>query len=321
MLRTPRDRSITSIYVTILCSSQFSCPIPNFLSTISHAKAIPELSTRCSSFLFWTFDPGEDGRCVGRPRSRERVCPLRPRESVRPATGSSCRRSAPWTSGKNHGYSPYGLVATPTAYGARDGADTAGTPLVSALLDAVDQARRAQRPHHGMAALQRAWRALWGTAVLGLHARCGARFARASLGPEALAAVSWPWRHSTRPWDARVGARVRGLRRHAGLTCGSLGMDESATKRAQSATTLAHRYTRRDQDRGGDVWGHRLVFLLVGTPALPRPGGGTCSPPAPALRVWDKQANALKQHHVPTKPPPPPPPPSSPTTPDRALRL
>ena len=83
------------------------------------------------------------------------------------------------------------------------------------------------------------------------HAMCWARFARASLGTYALAALPWLLRHSTSPWDALWVASVRLLLRHDGLGGGSLIMDETDHKRAKAAKTLAHRDTVRDKDRGG----------------------------------------------------------------------
>ena len=61
-------------------------------------------------------------------------------------------------------------------------------PFVSAFVDAVDEAIRAQSPSHGMSAMQRAWLAFCVTAVLVTNSMCWARFARASLGTYALAA-------------------------------------------------------------------------------------------------------------------------------------
>jgi hypothetical protein len=55
-------------------------------------------------------------------------------------------------------------------------------PLVSAFIDAVADAIRGHQPHHGMSALQRAWLAFCGTAVVVTNAMCGARFERARLG-------------------------------------------------------------------------------------------------------------------------------------------
>jgi hypothetical protein len=45
--------------------------------------------------------------------------------------------------------------------------------------------------------------------------------------------------------------------------------------RAKSAQTLAHLYKRRDQDSGGYLWGHRLVFLVLVTPKISIPVGFT----------------------------------------------
>ena len=67
----------------------------------------------------------------------------------------------------------------------------------------------------------------------------------------------------------------------------------------------------------------RLVLLVVVTAKISLPVGGVCSPPAPELRAWEKQAKALKKHGVPTQPRPPTPArkPQYPPTHQRALRF
>ena len=196
-------------------------------------------------------------------------------------------------------------------------------PFVSALVDAVDEAIRAQSPSHSMSAMQRAWRAFCVTAVLVTNAICWARFARASLGSSALAALSWMVRHSKMPWDALLVARVRVILRHYGLHAGSLVMDDTDNQRSKSAQTRAHRYKRRDKESGGSVWGQRLVFLVLVTPTISLPVGVVFSPPAPELSAWDKQEKALKKQGVPTKQRPSQPPanPRYPTKQALALSL
>jgi len=93
---------------------------------------------------------------------------------------------------------------------------------VSAFIDAVDEAIRAQSPSHGLSAIQRTWLAFCVTAVLVTNSICWARFERASLGTYALAALSWMFRHSKMPWDELLVASVRVILRHYGLTSGSL---------------------------------------------------------------------------------------------------
>jgi hypothetical protein len=159
-------------------------------------------------------------------------------------------------------------------------------PLVSACVEAVDQAMREQRSPHGRSAMPRAWLACGVTAVLVTNSRGWARLARARLGTSARAAVSWRCRHRQMPGDARVVARGRVILRPEGLTWGRLVIDESDPQRSQAATTRAHLDTRRDQARGGDGWGQRLVCLLVVTPDLSRPVGLSCAPPAPELSAW-----------------------------------
>jgi hypothetical protein len=182
-------------------------------------------------------------------------------------------------------------------------------PWVSACLDAVDQAIREPRPHHGLSALPRAWLACGVTAVLVTTSMCGARLARARLGTSSRAAVSWLLRHRKMPWDALVVASVRVIRRHEGLTCGSLGIDDRAHKRSTSAHTLAYLDTLRDHASGGSLWGPSRVLLLVVTPDLTLPVGFAVSPPAPELSAWYPQAKALTPPEVPPKPRPPTPPP------------
>jgi hypothetical protein len=155
-------------------------------------------------------------------------------------------------------------------------------PVGHALIDAVDEAIRAPSPSHGMSAMPRAWLAFGVTAVLVTNAICWARFARASLGTYALAALSWMCRQSKLSWDALLVARVRGILRHYGLTCGRLVSDDTDHKRATAAPTLAPLYNLRDKDSGGYIWGQRLVFLVLVTPHLTLPGGVAFYPPAPA---------------------------------------
>jgi hypothetical protein len=145
-------------------------------------------------------------------------------------------------------------------------------PCVSACVDAVDATIREPRPSHGMSTLPRAWLACCVTAVLVTNAMGWARVARARLGTYALAALSWMLRHRQMPWDALVGARVRVILRHDGLTCGRLVIADTDPKRATSAHTLAHLYNRRDQASGGDLWGATPVLAPRGHPRHHPPG-------------------------------------------------
>src|SRR5262245_24290807 len=108
-------------------------------------------------------------------------------------------------------------------------------PFVRAFIDAVDDASRASQPHRGMSAMPRAWLAFCVTAVVVTNALCWARFARASRGTYALAALSWMLRHSTLPWDALLVASVRGIRHHHGITSGSLLSDDTDHPRSKAA--------------------------------------------------------------------------------------
>jgi hypothetical protein len=196
-------------------------------------------------------------------------------------------------------------------------------PFVSAFVDAVDEAIRAQHPRDGMSTMPRGWLACCVTAVLRTHAMCWARFARASLGTSALAALSWMFRHRTMPWEPLLVARVRGILRQDGMTSGRLVLDATDHQRSKSAKTLAHLSTRREKERGGSLWGQRLVFLVLVTPTISLPVGVVFSQPAPELRAWEKKEKALKQQGVPPqqRPPTPAPHPQYPTTQPRALRV
>ena len=159
-------------------------------------------------------------------------------------------------------------------------------PFVSAFVDAVDEAIRAQSPSHGMSTMQRAWLAFCVTAVLVTNSICWARFERASLGTYALAALSWMFRHSKIPWEHLLVASVRVILQHHGLTSGSLVIDDTDNQRSQAAKALAHLSTLRDTARGGYIWGHSLVFLVVVTPQISMPVGVVFSQPAPERSAW-----------------------------------
>jgi hypothetical protein len=104
-------------------------------------------------------------------------------------------------------------------------------PFVNAFVDAVDAAIRTHQPHHAMSVTQRTWLAFCITAVLVTNSICWARFARASLGPYALAALSWMFRHSKIPWEQLLVASVRVILRHHGITSGSLVVDDTDNPR------------------------------------------------------------------------------------------
>ena len=196
-------------------------------------------------------------------------------------------------------------------------------PLVSTFIAAVDEAIRAQSPHHGLSATQRTWLAFCVTAVLVTNSLCWARFERAGLGTYALAALSWMFRHSKIPWDALLVASMRVILRHYGITSGSLVLDDTDNQRSKSATTLAHLSKLRDKERGGYLWGQRLVFLVLVTPQISIPVGCAFYPPAPERSAWYKKEKALKKQGVakqqrPSKPAPNP---HYPTKQDLARRL
>jgi hypothetical protein len=194
-------------------------------------------------------------------------------------------------------------------------------PFVRACSAAVDSAIRTPQPHHAMSATQRAWLALCVTAVLVTNAVCWARCERASLGMDSLAALAWMFRHSTMPWDPLLVASVRVIFQHHGLTSGRLVVDDTDNPRATSAQALAHLYTRRAKDRGGDLGGQSLVLLVLVTAKIALPGGFVCSQPAPERSAWDKQDKTLRKLGGPKaqRPRQPAPPPRSPTKQQRAL--
>jgi hypothetical protein len=192
---------------------------------------------------------------------------------------------------------------------------------VSAVIDAVDAAIRAQSPSYGLSASQRPWLAFCVTAVLVTNSICWARFARASLGTYALATWSWMVRHSKIPWDALLGASVRVLLRHYGLTSGSLVVDDTDNPRSKAAKTLGHLYQLCDTESGGYLWGQSLVFLVLVTPQISIPVGFAFYQPAPELSAWYKQDKALKKQGVAKKQRPARPSPNPHYPPKQALAL
>jgi hypothetical protein len=159
-------------------------------------------------------------------------------------------------------------------------------PFVRVFVDVVDEAIREQSPSHGMSAMQRTWLAFCVTAVLVTNSMCWARFARASLGTYALAALSWMCRHSKMPWDELLVASGRVILRHYGITAGSLVIDDTDTPRSQSAKALAHLSKRRDKESGGYLWGQSLVLLFLVTPTISLPVGFAFYQPAPEFSAW-----------------------------------
>ena len=139
-------------------------------------------------------------------------------------------------------------------------------PFVRAFVAAVDDAIREYHPSHTMSATQRAWLAFCVTAVLVTNSMCWARFERASLGTSSLAALSWMFRHSKMPWEQLLVASVRVILRHHGITSGNLVIDDTDNPRSKSAKALAYLYKLREKERGGSLWGHSLVFLVLVPP-------------------------------------------------------
>ena len=196
-------------------------------------------------------------------------------------------------------------------------------PFVRAFVDAVDAAIRMHQPHHAMSVTQRTWLAFCLTAVLVTNSICWARFARASLGTYAMAALSWMFRHSKMPWEHLLVASVRVILQHHGITSGSLIVDDTDNPRSKAARALAHLYKLRAKASGGYIWGQSLVFLVLVTPKISIPVGFAFYQPAPEFSAWAKQEKALKKQGVATqqRPPKPPANPAYPTKQHLALRL
>ena len=196
-------------------------------------------------------------------------------------------------------------------------------PFVSAFVDAVDAALRTHQPQHALSGTQRTWLAFCITAVLVTNSICWARFARASLGTYALAALSWMFRHSKIPWAPLLVASVRVILRHHGITSGTLVVDDTDHPRSKSAKALAYLYKLRDKESGGYLWGQSLVFLVLVTPKISLPVGVVFYQPAPELSTWYTTDKRLKKQGVPPKQRPrkPAPNPQYPTKEQLALRL
>jgi hypothetical protein len=196
-------------------------------------------------------------------------------------------------------------------------------PFVRAFVDAVDAAIRTHQPQHALSGPQRTWLAFCITAVLVTNSMCWARFARASLGTYAMAALSWLLRHSKMPWAHLLVARVRGILRHHGLTAGTLVVDDTDNPRSKSAKALAYLYKLRDKASDGSLWGQSLVFLVLVTPKISLPVGMVCYQLAPELSAWYKTDKSLKKPGVPPnqRPRQPAPHPQYPTKEQLALRL
>jgi DDE superfamily endonuclease len=196
-------------------------------------------------------------------------------------------------------------------------------PFASAFVEAVDAAIREPQPHHALSVTQRTWLAFCITAVLVTNSICWARFARASLGTYALAALSWMFRHSKIPWDQLLVASVQVVLRHHGITSGNLIIDDTDNPRSKAAKALAYLYKLHDKKSGGSLWGPSLVFLVLVTPKISIPVGVVFYQPAPEITAWYKTEKALKKRGLPAKhrPRKPPPNPHYPPKEQLALRL
>ena len=172
-------------------------------------------------------------------------------------------------------------------------------PFVSAFVDAVDAAIRTHQPQHALSVTQRTWLAFCITAVLVTNSICWARFARASFGTYAMAALSWMFRHSKIPWEHLLVASVRVILQHHGITSGTLVIDDTDNPRSKSAKALAYLYKLRDKESGGYLWGQSLVFLVLVTPKISMPVGVVFYQPAPEISAWYKTDKSLKKQGCP----------------------
>src|SRR5262249_62039886 len=120
-------------------------------------------------------------------------------------------------------------------------------PFGSASVDPIDPTIRTHQPNHPLSLTQRTWLPFCTTAVLVTNSICWARFARASLGIYAMAALSWMFRHSKIPWDHLLVASVRVILQHHGITSGSLIVDDTDNPRSKAAKALAYLYKLRDK--------------------------------------------------------------------------
>jgi hypothetical protein len=163
-------------------------------------------------------------------------------------------------------------------------------PFVRAFVDAIDEVMREHSPGQGLSVIQRAGLACCLTAMLVTHAIGWARFERASLGPYARAALSWLFRHAKMPGAQLFVASVRMILRHYGLTSGTLVIDATANQRSTAAKTMAHVDKLHEKERGGYIWGQRLVFLLLVTPTISGVENDSC-------KIPDGSLNALTNRH------------------------
>lgn len=114
-------------------------------------------------------------------------------------------------------------------------------PFVGAFVDTVDAAICMHQLHHARSVTQRTWLAFCIPAVLVTNSIGWARFARASLGAYAMAALSWMFRHSKIPWEHLLVASVRVILRHHGITSGRLVVDDTDNPRSKLVKALAYR--------------------------------------------------------------------------------
>ena len=193
-------------------------------------------------------------------------------------------------------------------------------PFVSAFVDAVDAAIRTHQPHHAMSVTQRTWLAFCITAVLVTNSICWARFARASLGTYALAALSWMFRHSKIP-GTNSGSQCAG---YCGTTASPRAASASMTpttrarNRPRRSPICINSATKKVVAISGDKASARL-----GDPKISMPVGVVLLSARPECSAWYKTDKVLQKQGVPAKQRPrkPAPNPQYPTKEQLALRL
>lgn len=200
-----------------------------------------------------------------------------------------------------------------------------GKPLqfVQNYIEEINKAIRARGHEKGLSSIQRYWLSFCVMAVLVTNSVCWARFQRASIGRQSVAALSWMFRKSSIPWDMLLQVSTCTIIRKYGITKGSLGIDDTDNKRSKSTTRIAYVHKIKDKPSGGYVMGQSIVFLVLITPMITIPVGFAFHVPDPELSAWHKDNKKLKKQGIPAKlrPSKPERNPKYPTMPQIALTL
>lgn len=136
---------------------------------------------------------------------------------------------------------------------------------------------------------------------------CWAKFERASLGDDSLAALSWRFRKAKIPWEFLLQMNIHVILQKDGITQGSLVLDDSDKKRCKGTTLIFKAHQLKAKTGGGYIKGQSLVLLLLVTPIVTIPVGVSFYRPEPALTTWRTQDHKLKQQGIPPKNRPPKP--------------